>query len=308
MSGGVFRILAIDGGGIRGAFPAHVLNCIKQRLGIDIHNHFDMVAGTSTGSIVAAAVVRRIDPAKVVAFYREHGPVIFERKKSLWPDRCQPGVQSIYESGTLKQILRKTFGDVKLGEISSPLLIPATDIGNGGVHVFKSAYQAEEDYQRDGNVPLYEAILASCSAPTYFDPTKVGEYLLADGGLWANNPSLAAVIDAKRRLGVSLSDIRILSLGTGHAKTCYGTRYAKGWGLLSGWKGKEFINFLMSLQGQTTNNYLQLMLKPDQILRLDFDSDCALPLDDCSALDDLVSNADRMFTHNSSRIKNFLTN
>jgi predicted acylesterase/phospholipase RssA len=149
--------------------------------------------------------------------------------------------------------------------------------------------------------------MASCSAPTYFDPTKVDEYLLADGGLWANNPSLAAVIDAQRRMNVQLGDIRILSLGTGHAKTCYGVKTERNWGLLNGWKGKEFISFLMSLQAQTTGNYLQLMLKPDQILRLDFDSDCALPLDDCSALDDLVSNADRMFTHNSSRIREFLS-
>jgi hypothetical protein len=63
----------------------------------------------------------------------------------------------------------------------------------------------------------------------------------------------------------------------------------------------------MSLQAQTTHNYLQLMLREDQILRLDFDSDCPLPLDDCSAIDDLVSNADRMFTHNSLKIKGFLS-
>jgi hypothetical protein len=76
---------------------------------------------------------------------------------------------------------------------------------------------------------------------------------------------------------------------------------------LNGWKGKEFISFMMSLQAQTTHNYLQLMLREDQIIRLNFDSDCPLPLDDCSAIDDLISNADRMFTHNSPKIKAFLS-
>ncbi|WP_432822186.1 CBASS cGAMP-activated phospholipase [Trichloromonas sp.] len=304
MSRGVFRILSIDGGGIRGAFPAHILSCIKHRLQINIDDHFDMIAGTSTGSIVAAAVACKIDPEEVVELYREHGPSIFTRKRSLLPDKYQPGRESIYKNENLKKVLEKRFGCVKLGEITKPLLIPATDIGNGGVHVFKSAYQ--EDYHRDGKVPLHQAILASCSAPTYFNPTKVDEYLLADGGLWANNPSLAAVIDAQRRLGIELPKIRILSLGTGHAKTCYGVKGDREWGLLNGWKGTEFISFLMSLQAQTTNNYLQLMLGSDQILRLDFDSDCPLPLDDCSALDDLVSNADRIFTHNSSKIREFL--
>lgn len=305
MSGGLFRILSIDGGGIRGAFPAHILSCIKHRLQINIDTHFDMITGTSTGSIVAAAVACRIDPEEIVELYRKHGPSIFTRKKSLLPDKYQPGRESIYKSENLKKVLEERFGDINLGNISVPLLIPATDVGNGGVHVFKSAYQ--EDYARDGNVPLCQAVLASCSAPTYFDPTKVDEYLLADGGLWANNPSLAAVIDAQRRLNIQLPDIRILSLGTGHAKTCYGVSTDRNWGLLNGWKGKEFISFLMSLQAQTTGNYLQLMLGPEQILRLDFDSNGPLPLDDCSALDDLVSNADRMFTHNSSKIKEFLS-
>lgn len=305
MENRIFRILSVDGGGIRGVFPAHLLYCMKHRLGINIEEHFDMIAGTSTGSIIAAAVACKIDPAKVLSMYREQGPKIFSRKKSWLSAKYQQALENLYENEALITALEETFGDVRLGEISIPLLLPATDIGNGGVHVFKSAYQ--KDYTRDGNVLLHQAILASCSAPTYFNPTKVDEYLLADGGLWANNPSLAAVIDAQRRLNIELSDIRILSLGTGHAKTCYGGNPNRKWGLLNGWKGKEFISFMMSLQAQTTHNYLQLMLQEDQILRLDFDSDCPLPLDDCSAIDDLISNADRMFTHNSPKLKKFLS-
>ena len=90
-----------------------------------------------------------------------------------------------------------------LGEISTPLMITSSDISTGGVHVFKSRYLKDlgEPYVRDGNVALSEAILASCVAPTYFDPMPVGDFLLADGGLWANNPSIIALTEAVSKFG-----------------------------------------------------------------------------------------------------------
>jgi hypothetical protein len=305
MSDQIFKILSIDGGGIRGVFPAHILCCMTHRLGINLGVQFNMIAGTSTGSIVAAAIACKIDPMIVESMYREYGPEIFSRKKSLLPAKYQPAIQSLYNNEYLKTILENIFKDIKLGEITTPLLLPATDIGNGGVHVFKSGYS--KDFTRDKEVLLRDAVLASCSAPTYFNPIKFREYLLADGGLWANNPSLAAVIDAQHRLNINLSDIRILSMGTGLAKTCYGVESGKKWGLLNGWRGKEFISFMMSLQAQATHNYLQLMLQKRQLLRLDFESELPLPLDDCSSIDDLISRADRVFTYNSSEIRDFIT-
>lgn len=209
MSAQTFKILSIDGGGMRGVFPAHILCCMTQRLGINVGEQFNMIAGTSTGAIVAAAIACKIDPAVVVSLYREYGPYIFSRKKSLLPAKYQPAFQSLYNNDQLKTILENIFKEIKLGEITIPLLLPATDIGNGGVHVFKSGYS--KDFTRDKEVLLRDAILASCSAPTYFNPMKFKEYLLADGGLWANNPALAAVIDAQHRLNINLSDIRILS-------------------------------------------------------------------------------------------------
>jgi patatin-like phospholipase/acyl hydrolase len=299
----VFKILTIDGGGIRGIFPAHILCCVEQRLGINATEQFNMIAGTSTGAIVAAAIACGINPTKIISLYRECCEAIFSRKNFWGPKKYEPAFHSLYENAPLSAALEKVFGDLKLGDISIPLLLPATDIGNGGVHVFKSSYSA--DFTRDKDVMLRLAVLASCSAPTYFNPTKVNEYLLADGGLWANNPSLAAAIDAHRRLNVDLANIRILSLGTGHAKTCYDVKFDRKWGLLNGWKGPEFISFLMSLQAQSTHNYLQLMMGEEQLCRLNFESDRPLPLDDYSAIEDLISNADRVFTYNSSKLKEF---
>jgi uncharacterized protein len=304
MSGAVFNILAIDGGGIRGVFPAHILQCISERLAMNIAEHFGMIAGTSTGSIIAASIACNVEPERIVSLYREHGQDVFAKKAAFCTPRfVKQALWSLYDSVRLGELLRDLFGETKLGAVSVPLLLPATDIGNGSVHVFKSGYSGE--FTRDKDVLVREAVLASCSAPTFFDPTRVQEYLLADGGLWANNPSLAAVVDAQHRLKVALSSIRVLSLGTGHARSCYGVRSDKQWGLMRGWGGPGFVNFILSLQAQSTQNYLQLILNEDQLLRLDFESDRPLPLDDCSAVEDLISRADRVFTHNSQRIAKF---
>lgn len=299
-----FKILSIDGGGIRGVFPAHIIHCLTQKMALEPSTHFHMLAGTSTGAIIAAAIACKIEPEKIVDMYKSKGDQIFKKKDSWWPRPLRAGVHSLYDKTNLAAILKDVFGEIKLGDISIPLILPATDIGNGGVHVFKSNYSP--GFVRDKNVLVRDAVLASCSAPTYFDPSSVGEYALADGGLWANNPSLAAVIDAQHRLNVNKDDILILSLGTGHSRTFYGVDLAKKWGLLRGWRGREFINFLMSLQGQSIHNYLELILKKEQLLRLNFNSDLPLPLDDASEVNQLISRADQMFSHESAKLKNFL--
>ncbi len=302
-----FRILSIDGGGIRGIYPAHVLQCIEERLQINLLDTFDMITGTSTGSIIAAGVATGVPAADIEAMYKEHGSEIFRKKWFFLPGKSvQPMFDSVYDVQYLENVLTDVFQDKRLGDIEKPLLLPSTDIGNGCAHVLKSGYSKE--FTRDNDVLVKDAVLASCAAPTYFDPCKLNEYLLADGGLWANNPALAAVIDAQKRLGVAQDDIQILTIGTGYSKIMYGTKASRKWGLINGWKHKEFISFILSLQSQSALNYLSLMLHPGQIKRVDFESDLPLLLDDVSILDDLISKADQKFTHESTSIRAFIQN
>ena len=304
-----FKILSIDGGGIRGVYPAHILKCFEEKLGINLFQSFDMIAGTSTGSIIAAGVACDIRATEMVNMYKEHGEDIFKKKKSRIPFKklqniTQPLLESVYDSGSLSKVLKGVFSDNTLGQIAKPLILPATDVGNGGVHVFKSAY--DPTFIRDRLVKVRDAVLASCSAPTFFDPHKVDEYLLSDGGLWANNPALVAVIDAQKRLAINYDDIQVVSIGTGHSKVAYGLKHKRSWGFATGWRHKEFINFMLSLQSQSALNYLKLHLKPEQILRIDFESDTDLPLDDVSEIDNLISLADKNFTYRSKEISNFV--
>lgn len=299
-----FRILSIDGGGIRGVFPAHILKCIESKMAVDLYGAFDMIAGTSTGSLIASAVACRIPSDRVVSLYREQGPAIFtpSRRGWGWPRKLRPGFRSKYDDAILRSVLADVFGETLLGDVSKPLLLPSTDVGNGCVHLLKSGYSAS--FTRDRLIPVRSAVLASCAAPVCFDPVMVDCYLLADGGIWANNPALAAVIDARYRLGIPLEDIRVLSLGTGTSLTAYGTA-PRDWGLLNGWRATTFVDFFLSLQAQSTQNYLQLILAKEQLLRLDFETDKPLPMDDSTSIEDLISRADKAFTHASADLMAF---
>lgn len=298
-----FKILAIDGGGIRGVVPAHIIHRVHSEYGIIPSKYFDMIAGTSTGAIIAAALACEIEPSKIIALYKEHGIKIFKKKKSFWPNFIKRGVHSLYVHDELKKLLKDIFGDKKLGDVKIPLLLPSTDIGNGSVHIFKSGYSS--NFTRDTNVFVRDAVIASCSAPTYFDPYMLDEkYLLSDGGLWANNPALTATIEAIHRQNIPPSLIRVFSVGTGISKTYY--QSANRWGLFTGWKLQSLISFILSLQSQAAHNHLSLMLRETQLLRLNFESDGELPLDDVFAVDRLISKADMIFTKESTSIKSYL--
>jgi len=316
-----YYILTIDGGGFRGAYAAHILKRMEAAWGVDWLKQFNMFAGTSTGAIIATGLATGLTAKKLFELYSEQGARIFEKR---WYAKLDPfGFTSIfasrYKSAALRDILLKTFGNKKLGDIATPLMLPAIDIGGGQVHLFRSSY--DKEFVRDPQVLLADAVLASCSAPTYFDPHVVEPYPLADGGLWANNPALIAVIDAKRRLGIDLADIRVLSIGTGKSRTFYPRVSGpfvdrlwnswRGWGFATRWGHKQFIDLLLNLQSDTTHNMLRLLFKtnsaePEQLLRINFESDLPLPMDDPRRLPDWTRHADRDFSHNAARIKAFL--
>lgn len=301
-----FKILSIDGGGFRGAYSAHILKRIEEEFHIHWKNDFNLIAGTSTGSIIAAGLAFGMSAKELFDFYEKYGKDIFKKRFVH-----RTGLFfSQYRQHTLKEILDSVFGDTRLKDIAVPLIIPSTDIGNGCVHVFKSAYH--DEFVRDPNVKVADAVLASCSAPTYFDPHLVdNKYLLCDGGLWANNPALVAMIDAKKRLGIKIEDLLILSIGTGTGKQYYYPQAKQkksifGWGFITKWERNKFIDMVLNLQAENSTNMLKLLLQEGQLLRINFEADRKLSLDDPSLLADWVSKADHDFTHNYKDIAAFL--
>ena len=315
-----FYILSIDGGGFRGLFAAHLLKRIEEEWQLNWRSHFRVLAGTSTGAILAAGLACGKTALQLAEFYETYGKVIFTPRLRSRFDLLKL-FTSRYPSNNLRTLLEGILGDTTLGQVNTPLILPSVDIGNGCVHVFKSKYHGE--FVRDRKVRVSDAVLASCSAPTYFDPVVVdGKYQFADGGLWANNPSLVAVIDAHYRLKVPLEKVRVLSIGTGKSRAFYPRSQGKwkdrlvgswqGWGLLSRWRSSKFVDLIFNLQSDNAHNMLCLLLgesprNSKRVLRLTFEADQPLPLDCVRKQDDWITKADYVFTHESPTIAKFLS-
>ncbi|MCL4680305.1 MAG: patatin-like phospholipase family protein [Rhodocyclaceae bacterium] len=213
----MFRILSLDGGGIKGAFAASVLATLEEDIGCATADHFDLIAGTSTGGIIALGLGLGLPARNVCDFYAEKGSTIF------------PGTSLVQRTGgrlrqffgpkhsqvTLKDALAEVFGERKLGESKCRLAIPAYDAIGGRIFVFKTAHH--ELFRYDVDAPAVDVALATSAAPTYFAAAPFPTHASAsyvDGGVWANSPVMVAVTEAVAFLGIALDDIDVLSVGT----------------------------------------------------------------------------------------------
>jgi len=306
MNDKIFYILAIDGGGIRGVFAAQILKRIKEELKITFFKKFDIIAGTSTGSIIAAGLAIDYPIEKIVDLYQKKGKKIFFRNysdKFNWMN-WKGLFNSKYNNRYLKQELLLVFQAKTLSNTKTRLIIPASDISNGNVFVLKSNY--DPNFVRDKDIKIADAVLASCSAPSYFNPYVIKKYLLADGGLWANNPSLVALTEAMgRRFKVPRDNIRIISIGTGAGKKYYDPKDAnKQWGFKQ-W-GTGLVDTIMNLQSVNVDNIVRFMIDEDNFLRRNFEADSGIALDDIDSIENLISRADEKFTYYFEKIKIFL--
>lgn len=202
------RILAIDGGGIRGLIPAVFCQAIESYVNRPICDLFDLIAGTSTGGILAlgyAMPPHGMAAKSLVALYKDHGHTIFANPKwlSSW-------VRPKYESGPLESLLRDYFHETKVSEAAVEVMVTTYDLHLRRPRILKR-WRAREDATQD--CLMREAARATSAAPTYFDPATVGKRVLVDGGVMANNPSAAALAEAARLWPGE--QFLLVSLGTG---------------------------------------------------------------------------------------------
>jgi len=203
-----FRILSIDGGGIKGVFPAAFLSSIENALGGgSISEFFDLIAGTSTGGIIALGLGLGLKAGDVLGFYEKYGPDIFPRK-GFW---SWFGAAK-YDVEPLRKALDQTFGSKRLGDSTRRLLVPSFNATTGRIHIYKTAHHPR--LQMDFKVPVIDVALATSAAPVYLPPHRSGQdIVLIDGGIWANNPVGLAVTEAISMLGRTGPDLDVLSIG-----------------------------------------------------------------------------------------------
>jgi patatin-like phospholipase/acyl hydrolase len=328
-----FRILSIDGGGIRGVFPAKILADLEDDLQsrgssrTRIYEHFDLICGTSTGGIIAIALALGVPARQILNLYLENAGLIFGSKV-----RCLSRLfYSAHKRKVLEDLVRSTFRvdgltrEPRLEDCKTNLCIPIFDLMQGKPSVLKTRHH--KSYIRDFHIPAYQVALATAAAPTYFDPYS-GRYTdlngseqhfnnKVDGGVVANNPTLIGIIEARKAFGAPLESLRVLSIGTGTQTFC-DTRTKSHWGLIYWIMGgrKRIIDLFMQGQALQVENLISLLHRgidkrePENFVyhRIDtvLDETCNIELDETrkERLEKLVEKAHYEFQNHASILRN----
>lgn len=292
------KILTLDGGGIRGIIPCAVLAEIERRLDRPIADLFDLVAGTSTGGIIACglSIPHAEQPGRpkfratdLSELYEKNGAQIFKKQGGVFS-----GMNALFEEAFthegLEGLLKEYFGDTELRETLTDLLVTSYDIERRKPFYFLS--RLAKTNPAEENFRLRDVARSTSAAPTYFEPnplpwTQESILALVDGGVFANNPSMLAYAEAvellRQHKQVSVtgppvevasdefeafvapvssekSDVFMLSIGTGRVVKPYLYKDAKSWGMTS-WL-RPIIDILMQGVSESVDYQMNYVLPP----------------------------------------------
>ncbi len=268
------KILAIDGGGIRGLIPAVVLADLERRTGRRTADMFDLIAGTSTGGILACGLTRPGDggapaftAADLIGLYESEGPEIFHRSLVKRIESVDGYVDERYDDVGLNAALRRYLDGTRLSQAVTDVFITAYEIERREAFFFRSS-RARTDPTYD--FTFVDTARATSAAPTYFEPVRVSDvagasrYALIDGGVFALNPAMCAF--AELAVGGRRDEIElVVSLGTGSHTRRLPFEDVRGWGQLE-W-ARPLIDVVFDGGAQTVDFELGQLLGPERYVR-----------------------------------------
>lgn len=269
------RVLSIDGGGIRGLIPAVVLAEIEKRSGRRIAQLFDLIAGTSTGGILAAGLTRAGaggDPAytaaDLIGLYESEGTEIFHRSLVKRVGSADGYLDDRYDDAGLNAALSRYLGDARLSQALADVFVTAYDIEERAAVFLRSSrarMRPQDDYT------LADAARATAAAPTYFEPARVSDVAgartraLIDGGVFATNPAMCAYAELARARSVDDMDLMV-SLGTGSHTRALRYDDVRGWGQIE-W-ARPIIDVVFDGIADTVDFQLGQLLPEGRYVRL----------------------------------------
>lgn len=255
-----FNVLSLDGGGLKGIYSAAVLAALEEDFGVRVVDHVDLIAGTSTGGILALGLGAGLSPAEILEFYCDHASAIFPGR------RKGPGfLRRRYSSEPLRQLLAGVLGERLFGQSETRLLVSAYDIDCDDVYLFRTPHAPH--LRRDWRVSMVDVALATSAAPGYFAPHPLDGMRLIDGGVFANNPAMLGLIEAARFCRQPLETIRVLSLGTtSEHNVTSRNRFFLG-GLIQ-YRG-SLPGYVMRGQSRTAENHPSLLVPEGHFTRVD---------------------------------------
>jgi patatin-like phospholipase/acyl hydrolase len=286
-----YRILALDGGGIRGIYTAVLLDSLEHKVPGFIERA-DLIAGTSTGAILALGLAQGMTPADLIAYYQKEGAKIFSR--TVWHEIRDLGelIGAKYDNSNLIQSIHATFKERTLEDLlPRHVLISSFDLDNQATPPAPRMWKPKffhnfEGPQSDGAQKIADVALRSSAAPTYF-PVYQG---YVDGGVVANNPSMAALAQALDSATgkQQLADVRLFSLGAGIAPT-YVSGDTLDWGLAQ-WAVLLADMIMEGMMGVADYECARL-LGDNNYLRLAPILPTTIPLDAADKIPDLIAAA-----------------
>jgi hypothetical protein len=263
-----FRILAIDGGGIRGILPLALLARLERTHlgGGSVADCFDLVVGTSTGGIIALGLGAGLTAVQLFDLYMDRGGEVFPDHN--WSVRRLLGARGILfnrcNRRRLDRLIEDILGERHIWESRVRLCIPAAETRHFEPFIFKTPHHP--DYRLDWKEPMALAAKTTSAAPTFFAPVGNGGYEFVDGGIWANNPTMVGVADALACFHVPREQIRVLSLG------CVRSEFEMSWarrrfGGLWFWRSVFFE--AMHVDSQNVVGQARLIVGGDRVIRAD---------------------------------------
>jgi patatin-like phospholipase/acyl hydrolase len=256
-----FQILSLDGGGLRGIFSAALLANLEDDLNMRVADHFDLIAGTSTGGIIALGLGLGLTPREIVEFYVRLGPAVFRDRSRLRAVRRL--LRAKYGASRLQAALSEVFGDRTFGDSAKRLVVTAYNVGTDDVYLFRTPHLPT--LARDWRERAVDVAMATAAAPTYLPGMPLNGTRLVDGGIFANNPAMVAVTEAVGPLRRPLGGIRLCSLGTTTDVRRRSRRLDRG-GLVP-W-ATDAVEVLMRAQSISVEKQTAHFLGADKAMRL----------------------------------------
>jgi uncharacterized protein len=285
-----YKVLSIDGGGIRGMIPAIILDEIEKRTGKPICQLFNLIAGSSTGGILTAGLTKpdphnkqqpHFQAEDLIDVYRRHGERIFYESYLARSLSIDDILKAKYSSKGRSEVLGEFLGDTPLQDALTDIFITSYDIELRMPIFFVNNLHSQKRGENFRKIcegyTMKQAAMATSAAPTYFkpyqletiDPTERGYYALIDGCIFANNPTSLAIMEAlinSRQLAaktgnqpaLNLDDILVVSLGTGSLTRKYLYHQAVKWGLIQ-WV-EPLVNIMLDSNSESVTCQLEQLL------------------------------------------------
>lgn len=270
-----FKILSIDGGGIKGLYSATLIKELEKYYDCKMMEKFDMICGTSTGGLIAMALASEVDIDKICDLYQNKASKIFAKRTFS----ILPGIlfKSKYKNDGLRSCLNEIFNNKTLGNTKNLLCIPSYSVTNAETVVFKNrlkdSVNSDINIKDDNHLRLVDVALATSAAPTYFPMVNFiyrnKDQQFIDGGVWANNPSMVGMIEAlnyfvkgnKKNIDSVYEKIQILSISS-LTKSQENDNFVKADRGFSDWGGSLFD---VSMKGNSDfNDYFLNMIESDR--------------------------------------------